>query len=70
MRVGDVVRVTWPEGTMAFTPPGKDGVDGIRDLKIGEVGLVTSVGTNGMAQVLFPPGIVYDVVAHHLDVIA
>lgn len=70
MRVGDTVRIGWPDGTMGFIPPGRDGVDTIRDLKIGEIGVVVSVGLNGMTQVLFPPGIVYDVVSHHLDVIA
>jgi len=70
MKVGDAVRVVYPEGTLGFIPPLKDsGACSLRDLQIGEVGLVVGVRLDGIAEVLFPPGVVYEVVGNHLDVI-
>ena len=71
MKVGDTVQVTWPEGTLGFSPPDQDGIiNRTTDLKVGQIGIVTSVELNGIVHVVFPPGIVYEVVGHHLSVIA
>lgn len=66
MKTGDLVSVTWPDGTMGLS---SNDMSEHRDLPRGAMGIVLMKHGSWLIRVLFPPGVALDVVENHIDLV-
>ena len=66
MNPGVLVLVTWPEGTLGLSA---NSASEHRDIPRGEMGIVIMKHNSWLIRVLFPPGVVLDVVENHLTLV-